>query len=75
MALIHLFPEADEKFREFGQTSYPFASLIVLISYTFILVIEKVAFNAHDLLELHHHEHNHHNGQHDPCHGEHDPCH
>ena len=45
------------------ESKFPFAFLIAILSYTLILIIEKLAFDTHKWLEihvhpdLHHHEH------------------
>jgi len=61
IAFIHLIPEANEGFEEARpEIKYPICYLVVILSYTLILVIEKVLFNAHDLIEVHEHEHHEH---------------
>lgn len=36
-------------------TKFPLAFLIALASYTFVLIIEKVAFDSHSLVDVHVH--------------------
>ena len=57
ISLIHLLPEGNEALNEGcgGDCGYPWAFLIGLLGYILILFIEKVAFDAHDMLEGHEH--------------------
>ena len=36
---------------------FPIPFLLLVLGYTFILVIDKVMFDAHDILDGHNHEH------------------
>ena len=36
-------------------TKFPLAFLIAMASYTFVLIIEKVAFDSHSLVDVHVH--------------------
>lgn len=40
---------------------YPFPFFLAFLTYSFILFIEKVAFNSHALIEHDHGDHDHHN--------------
>lgn len=53
VGLLHLLPEAAENFNEHFQESvddvFPFAYLVVILSFTFILFIEKIVTDVpHD---------------------------
>lgn len=51
-----MLPEANELLQEEYKTKYPWAFLLCLCGYLLILFLEKVAFNAHELMK---HEHAH----------------
>ena len=59
IGFFHLFPEANENFDKYfttpeGKRSYifglPMSYLLAFLSYSFILYLEKVAFNSHALI-------------------------
>ena len=65
IAFFHLFPEANENFELYfssieGKNSlilgWPISYLLAFLSYSFILYLEKVAFNSHALI-AHTHKH------------------
>ena len=70
MAFIHIIPEADEQLKEYFEgriefEHYPFAFFFATLSYMFVLVVEKIFFDSHALLEIHVHPHEHnHSGHH-----------
>jgi hypothetical protein len=41
-----------------GLGNFPLPFLLAVLGYTFILMIDKVLFDAHDLLDDHHHDNN-----------------
>ena len=53
--MLIYFKKAHEIFANNLETKFPFAFLIAIISYSFILVIEKLAFDTHNWLEIHVH--------------------
>jgi zinc transporter 1/2/3 len=63
IGITHLLPEADEIFVEHVGTQYdrkfPYAFFICILSFGFILFIEKIAFNAHELMHDHNEDHEH----------------
>ena len=65
IGFFHLFPEANENFEKYfatpeGKNSHifglPMSYLLAFLSYSFILYLEKVAFNSHVLI-AHTHKH------------------
>lgn len=50
IGMLHLLPEAAEAFSDATGSSYPYGSLLALVSFTFVMYIEKVAFDAHKLV-------------------------
>lgn len=68
MAFIHTIPEAQEKFNEYFEgrikhEKFPFAFFFATMSYLLILVLEKIVFDTHSLLDVHVHPYNHNHGQ------------
>jgi len=57
IGLTHLLPKADEIFVNnvgIGHLKkFPYAYFITVMSFGFILFIEKIAFNAHNLMHDH----------------------
>lgn len=61
IALMHIMPEQTESYAELadegtigpGLGSFPLPFLLVVLGYTFILIIDKVLFDAHDILDGH----------------------
>lgn len=66
IALIHIVPEQMEKYNGLaakgaighGLGEFPLPFLLVVAGYTFILIIDKVLFDAHDILDNHQHGEN-----------------
>mmetsp|Transcript_5758 Transcript_5758/g.10278 ORF Transcript_5758/g.10278 Transcript_5758/m.10278 type:complete len:163 (-) Transcript_5758:556-1044(-) len=50
IGLMHLLPEASENFKEVYGSSFPYSSLLAIASFTFVMYIEKVAFDSHQLM-------------------------
>lgn len=75
MALVHILPEASSeyiviKLEEGVDTPFPLPYMLVFCGYTLVLIIDKVMFDSHALLEGpdghgHGHGHGHGNGGHD----------
>ena len=65
IALFHLLPESVEGFKQYFKyhnyngifSKIPLSFFIAFISYSFVLFIEKVAFDSHSLLDGHNHNH------------------
>ena len=59
IALMHIMPEQTESYAELTENgiigpklgSFPLPFLLVVLGYTLILIIDKVLFDAHDILE------------------------
>jgi len=65
-ALIHLIPEATLLYHGSNLVNepYPMTYLIMTISYCFILMVEKIFFNPHELFKHEHDdEHSHPNNE------------
>ena len=73
MALIHILPEASSdyielKLEEGVDSPFPLPYMLVFCGYTLVLIIDKVMFDSHALLEGpdgHGHGHGHGHGGHD----------
>ena len=55
ISFLDLMPEANEiYYSQSNQNNrkYPICFLIMIISYSFVLILEKILFNSHSLLEV-----------------------
>jgi zinc transporter 1/2/3 len=68
IGMLHLLPEAAEALSAATSSKFPYSFLLAIASYTFVMYIEKVAFDSHKLmthgdrhtdLGKHHHGHGH----------------
>lgn len=50
IGLMHLLPESSESFSEATGSSFPYGPLLAICSFTFVMYIEKVAFDTHKLI-------------------------
>ena len=55
IALMHIMPEQVESYAEVGNTDFPMPFFILVLGYTLILIIDKVAFDTHAILDGHVH--------------------
>jgi len=60
ISFLDLMPEANEIYyskMDGGRShKYPVCYLIMIVSYSFVLILEKILFNSHSLLENHDHQ-------------------
>lgn len=65
IALMHIMPEQTESYSDLAEAgtiskslgSFPLPFLLMVLGYTFILIIDKVLFDAHDILDGHDQHH------------------
>ena len=50
LALMHILPEENNLYMESSTSSFPLPFLVMILGYSFILLIDKVMFDSSDIL-------------------------
>ena len=52
MSVMHIMPDQVENYAELkGESTFPLPFLLIVIGYTFMLIIDKVLYNTHVIFE------------------------